>query len=146
MALNKLYEESKKPRMNKSTDRIAISHLCEVKRNKIIERAARAAFSCTALSFTCLKDMGHIIFIVAYFPALAPSSTEPQVEVCFPTPQLVDIGLGSLPSIFFRAAESVYRHNLKFSKIIPFFYPLANKFYLVGFHKLVANIFLSVDP
>ncbi len=63
-ALKKLYEEFKKPRIKKSTDRIAISHLFAVDRNNIIKMAAKAAFICTALSFTCLKDMGHIGFII----------------------------------------------------------------------------------
>jgi len=44
-------------------ERIKISHLYGVKKNNAIKRMAKAAFICTALSFICFKDMGHIIFI-----------------------------------------------------------------------------------
>jgi len=68
MALKKLYEEFKKPRTKKSIDRITMSHLYGVKKNNSISKTAKAAFICTALAFTCLKAMGHVIFIIEYFP------------------------------------------------------------------------------
>jgi hypothetical protein len=54
MMLKKLYEGLRKPRMKKSIDSTNIIHLKGVKKNNIIENKDKAAFICTARSFSCL--------------------------------------------------------------------------------------------